>query len=174
MKTVKKIALLLILITGLNTANAQLSIGGGLAYNDGINAPGLFAKGEFNIIDNIVLSPSVSYFSGSEARFSGNVYKNNLLALDVNGHYLIEIMQDELNVYPLAGLNYSNYNNGGEDFIFLEDSETRQVDGNALGLNIGAGGKWSFSDQLSVFVELKYVVSDFNQVVLGGGILFEL
>jgi len=96
---------------------------------------------EKEIMEGIVLSPSVSYFSGSTLYG----YKNNLLAFDVNGQYIIEIMTDELKVYPLAGLNYSNYKHGfNTSNNLIRTSNT----GNALGLNIGGGGRWYFSDQI--------------------------
>lgn len=167
MNTLKKIALVITLIASITTINAQLSVGIGAGYNEGIDAPGLLVKGEFEIMDGIVISPSVSYFTGSTLYG----FKNNLLAFDVNGQYIIEIMADELKVYPLAGLNYSSYKHGfntGNDFIRTSNT------GNALGLNVGGGGRWYFSDQMSVFAELKYTVSNLSQVVVGAGILFEL
>lgn len=171
MKTVKKIAFVIALIGGITTMNAQVSAGGGVAFNEGIDAPGLFVKAEFEIMENIAISPSLSYFSGSEAKVLGSSYKNNLFAVDVNGHYKIEIMMDELDVYPLAGLNYSSYKNGVK--VTFDEDESYQNEGNALGLNVGAGGRWKFADQLSVFAELKYTVSNFSQVVLGAGVLYE-
>ncbi|MBJ2173988.1 outer membrane beta-barrel protein [Aureibaculum sp. A20] len=172
MKIIKKLVLTIALIGSISSVSAQFSVGGGLGYNDKINAPGLVVKAEVEIMENIAISPSISYFSGSAARLSGSDYKNNLFAVDVNGHYKIEIMMDELDVYPLAGLNYSSYKNGAN--VYFDESGFSQSTGNALGLNIGGGGRWSFSDQLSVFAELKYTISDFSQVVLGAGILYEL
>ncbi|WP_117880026.1 outer membrane protein [Aureibaculum luteum] len=169
MKIIKKLVLTIALIGGISSMNAQVSAGGGVAYNEGIDAPGLFAKVEFEIMENIAISPSVSYFSGSQAKIVGNSYKNNLFAVDVNGHYKIEVMMDELDVYPLAGLNYSSYKNGIETL----NEGYGQNSGNALGLNIGGGGRWKFADQLSVFAELKYTVSSLSQVVLGAGVLYE-
>ncbi|MET2986312.1 outer membrane beta-barrel protein [Aureibaculum conchae] len=171
MKIIKKLVFAIVLIASASSINAQFAIGGGLGYNDKINAPGLVVKAEFEIMENIAISPSVSYFSGSEARLVDNTYKNNLFAVDVNGHYKIEVMMDELDVYPLAGLNYSSYKNGG--FRFGDDG-IRQNEGNALGLNLGGGGRWSFSDNLSAFAEVKYTISDFSQVVIAAGVLFEL
>jgi len=167
MNTLKKIALVITLIVSISTINAQVSVGIGVGYNEGIDAPGLLVKGEFEIMENILISPSVSYFNGST--ISG--YKNNLLAFDVNGQYIIEIMADELKVYPLSGLNYSSYKHG---FRQNNNLSLTGNTGNALGLNVGGGGRWYFSDQMSVFAELKYTISNLSQVVLGGGILFEL
>lgn len=172
MKIIKKIALALAIIGGIGSMNAQMSFGGGLSYNGGINAPGLVVKAEFEIMEDISISPSLSYFSGSRSTLLGNDYKNNLFAIDVNGHYKVEVMMDELHVYPLAGLNYSSYNDGAN--VFFDNNKISQSKGNALGLNIGAGGRWKFADQLSIFAELKYTISDFSHVVLGAGVLYEL
>ncbi|MDY7394743.1 porin family protein [Aureibaculum sp. 2210JD6-5] len=166
MKFIKKLVFAVALIGGITTMNAQFSIGGGVGFNDKMGGPGILAKAEVEIMDNISISPSISYFFGS--KLYG--YERNLFAVDANGHYKIEIMMDELDVYPLAGLNYSSYNTG--DYR-LNDDEFK-VKGNSLGLNIGGGGRWKFTDQLSVFAELKYVISNYSQVVFAGGILYEL
>ncbi len=171
MKTVRKIALVIALIAGITTINAQISIGAGLGYNDFVAGPGVVVKGEIEIMEDIVASPGISYFTGS--KLYGQ--KRNLFSVDVNGQYLIDIMLDELKVYPLAGLNYSSYNTG--DFYINDEADGiigRADKGNSLGLNVGAGGRWYFADQISVFAELKYTVSDRSQVVLVGGILYEL
>ncbi len=169
MNTLKRITLLLALVGCVFMMNAQLLIGGGLGYNDYVAGPGVIIKGEFEIMEDIVISPNASYFIGSK------IYnqKRNLLAFDVNGQYIIEIMTDELKIYPLAGLNFSNYKTGG---YYLEDGRVKErpIKGNALGLNVGGGGRWYLSDQMSVFAELKYTVSDISHAVLGAGILLEL
>ncbi|PID68519.1 MAG: hypothetical protein CR989_05055 [Flavobacteriales bacterium] len=147
-------------------SNAQeISIGGGLGFNDAVDGPGAVAKAEFGITENIAISPSLSYFAGS--KIYG--YKRNIFSVDANGHYKIPIMQDELNVYPLAGFNYSSYRYG--DYDYLNEYEVKD---NSIGFNIGGGGRWYFSDQFSVFAELKYVISDYSQVVFVGGVLYQL
>jgi len=165
MKKLKHVALGFAMLMG-GLSYAQISVGGGIGYNDGVSAPGLVLKAEFNLMDNIDVSPSFSYFSGSKV--SG--YKNNLVAIDVNGHYKIDL-SDDLVVYPLGGLNYSSYENG---FRQDNDLNIRVNDGNALGLNVGGGGQWVFSDSLRAFAEIKYTISNFSQVVFGGGVLLQL
>lgn len=167
MKNLKFIAVFIMAIGTFSMSNAQeISIGGGLGFNDEVDGPGIVAKAEFGIAENISVSPSLSYFAGS--RIFG--YKQNMFSVDANGHYKIPIMEDELNVYPLAGLNYSNYRGGREH----SNGGSYEVKDNSIGLNIGGGGRWYFSDQLSVFAELKYVISDYSQVVLVAGVLYQI
>ncbi|MCK0130419.1 porin family protein [Flavobacteriaceae bacterium F08102] len=166
MKKLKHVALVFAMLIG-GLSYAQISVGGGLGFNDGVSAPGLLFKAEFNLMDNIDVSPSFSYFSGS--RVAGD--KNKSFELDVNGHYKIEVME-ELVLYPLGGLNYSSYEkyfNGG-----VATLGNYKDDGNALGLNIGGGGQWVFSDSLRAFAEIKYVISSFGHAVFGGGVLLQL
>lgn len=166
MKIVKKVVLVIALIGGFSTINAQISLGGGIGYNEKVGGPGVVVKAEIDIMDAVSISPSLSYFAGS--KLYG--YERNMFAVDANGHYKIEVMMDELDVYPLAGLHYSSYNTGG---FYIEDGAGRKIKGNSLGLNLGGGGRWKFADQLSVFAELKYVVSDYSHGVFAGGILYE-
>lgn len=167
MKNLKIVVALIMGIGLFSFSNAQeISIGGGVGFNDAVDGPGIVAKAEFGIAENISISPSLSYFAGS--KIYG--FKRNIFSVDANGHYKIPIMQDELNVYPLAGLNYSSYRYGDYNLQFTE----YEVKDNSIGLNIGGGGRWFFSDQLSVFAELKYVISDYSQVVFVGGLLYQI
>ncbi|QCX40796.1 porin family protein [Aureibaculum algae] len=168
MKIIKKLVLTLALIGGIGSMSAQVAIGGGVGYNERVSGPGVVVKAEIDVMDNISISPSVSYFAGS--KIYG--YSRNLFAVDANGHYKIEVMMDELDVYPLAGLNYSSYSYG--DYRYGDESINEyKVSGNSLGLNIGGGGRWKFADQLSVFAELKYVVSNYSHAVFAGGVLYQ-
>lgn len=126
--------------------------------------PGVIVKAEIDIMDNISISPSLSYFAGGEL----HGYNRNMFAVDANGHYKIEIMMDELDVYPLAGLNYSSYNTGK-----WNNDGGYKYSGNTLGLNIGGGGRWKFAERLSAFAELKYVISSYSNAVFAAGVLYE-
>ena len=67
---------------------AQISVGGGLGYNQKIAGPGLTLKGVLGITDNIAISPSASYFFGS----SLYGYNRSVIAVDVNAHYYFDII----------------------------------------------------------------------------------
>ncbi|MBU2939422.1 porin family protein [Lacinutrix sp. C3R15] len=149
---------------------AQTAVGGGLGYNEKISGPGITLKGVFNITDNIAISPSASYFFGSEV-FG---YNRNLLAGDINAHYYFNIIESKLNVYPVVGANFSSYKTGNSYYDIYYDYETEEITDNAFGANIGAGATWAFTEKLKVYLEPKYVVSDFSQVVINAGVLLNL
>lgn len=148
--------------------HAQIAIGGGLGYNEKISGPGITLKAEFNITDNIAISPGATYFFGN----SLYGFNQNTLAVDVNAHYFFQIIENKLKIYPLLGANYSNYKTGASYYSYYYD--TYEVSDSAFGVNIGAGGRWQFSEKLSVYLEPKYVVSDYQQIIVNAGILFQL
>ncbi|HLV14143.1 MAG TPA: outer membrane beta-barrel protein [Xanthomarina sp.] len=148
---------------------AQISIGGGLGYNEKISGPGITGKAEFNITEEIAISPGITYFFGS----SLYGFNRNLLAVDANAHYFFEIIESKLKIYPLVGVNYSSYKSGSSTYYGYYYG-TSKVSNSAFGANIGAGARWAFSDKLSVYLEPKYVASDYGQVVINAGVLYQL
>lgn len=157
-----------ILIMGFTLSiQAQITVGGGLGFNQKVSSVGITAKGEFSITDKIAISPNVSYFFGSAA-FVG--FNQSVLGIDVNGTYSFDII-DNLKVYPIVGLNYSSYKTGGT-YLFVD--EQFGVKSNAFGANIGAGAQWQFTDTLSVYLEPKFVASNYSQVIVNVGILLKL
>ena len=156
-----------IFLFGLQT-QAQISIGGGLAYNEKVSGPGVTLKAEFNITDNIAISPGGTYFFGN----SLYGYNQNILAVDVNAHYFFNLIENKLKIYPLLGANYSNYKTGASYYGYYYN--TYEVSDSAFGVNIGAGGRWAFSEKLSVYLEPKYVVSDYEQIVINAGVLLKI
>jgi hypothetical protein len=149
-------------------AQAQISIGGGLAYNEKVSGPGVTLKASFNITDNIAISPGGTYFFGN----SLYGYNQNILAVDVNAHYFFNLIENKLKIYPLLGANYSNYKTGASYYGYYYN--TYEVSDSAFGVNIGAGGRWAFSEKLSVYLEPKYVVSDYEQIVINAGVLLKI
>lgn len=158
----------MMLIFTTSKMQAQIAIGGGLGYNEKISGPGITVKAEFNITDAIAVSPGVTYFFGN----SLYGFNQNTLAVDLNAHYFFHLIENKLKIYPLLGANYSNYKTGASYYSFYYD--TYEVSDSAFGINIGAGGRWQFSEKLSVYLEPKYVISDFEQIVVNAGILFQL
>jgi hypothetical protein len=166
----KKIILLAIVFLFTSQIEAQTSVGGGLGYNQKIAGPGITLKGVFQITDKIAISPSASYFFGNSL-FG---YKRSVIAGDVNAHYYFNIIESKLKVYPVAGLNFSSYKTGNSYSNGLFGINTEQVTDNAFGANIGAGATWAFSKKLRVYLEPKYIVSNYRQVVINAGVLLKL
>lgn len=149
---------------------AQISVGGGLGYNEKISGPGVTLKGVFQITDNIAISPSASYFFGNQIYG----YNRSVIAGDVNAHYYFNIIESKLKVYPVAGANFSSYKTGGSYYNGFFGYNTQKITDNAFGANLGAGATWAFSDKLRVYLEPKYILSDYSQVVINAGVLLKL
>ena len=72
------------------------------------------------------------------------------------------VLDPQYHIYGIGGLNITTL-----ELIGADDSETE------LGVNLGIGGEYHL-ENLSLFGELKYVASDFDQVVLGAGVRFPI
>lgn len=88
--------------------------------------------------------------------------------LNGNGHFLFSDTVDA-RAYAIGGINYSRmrvtFSGPGFGRTRASDSE--------IGLNLGLGGelKLGFGD---VYGEVKYVISDFDQLSVGAGVRFPI
>jgi len=167
---IKKTLLAIIICLFVSQIHAQISLGGGLGYNEKISGPGITLKGVLNISDNIAISPSASYFFGNQV-FG---YNRSLFAGDINAHYYFDIIESKLKVYPVVGANFSSYKTGDSYYDIYYDYNTQEISESAFGGNIGAGATWSFSEKLKVYLEPKFVVSDYSQIVINAGLLLHI
>ncbi|MDO6596060.1 porin family protein [Oceanihabitans sp. 2_MG-2023] len=170
MKTKNSLFVCVLIFLFATQMQAQIAIGGGLGYNEKISGPGVTLKGVFNITDNIAITPSASYFFGNQVYG----YKRSLFAGDVNAHYYFNIIESKLKVYPVVGVNFSSYKTGNSYYDAFFDYETEQVTDSAIGGNIGAGATYQFTDKLKVYLEPKFVASNYSQVVINAGVLLNL
>lgn len=95
------------------------------------------------------------YFDGFDASLSQKVIEWNL-----DGHYIF-INNEENITYILAGFNYTKSTEVLEALSYSE-----------VGWNIGAGGRFGIGEQLAATAEIKYTVSNANQLVLGLGVAY--
>lgn len=126
-------------------------VGAGLIYGSEVEELGFQVNINYPVLQNVELAPDISiYFADNEQGI------DNYWELNINGHYFLAA-DDEYNVYGLAGLNITTVSPA-----FTDDSETE------AGINVGIGTEY-YLDFLSIYGELKYVLSDFDQLVLGAG-----
>jgi len=144
---------LFLLIT--NTAYAQFSVGGGLVYGTEIENIGLNIRAGYQVTEAINANAGFSFF------FAGDGVSFNTINLD--GHYAF-LNEEKIAAYGLAGLNIAitSFSIG-----FGSTSATE------IGLNLGAGAKYQVSEQLDAFFELKYVISEFDQLVPELGAIYK-
>ncbi len=147
------------------SAKAQDSkvLGGlGLNYTSDIGSVGITAKGVYMIDENWEGSAGFTYL------FENNY--TNWSMLDLDGHYVFS-SDDKKAFYGLAGLNFTfwkfdySYSYG----YYIDDYS---INGTEVGINLGAGGRFKITDDLSVFGEAKYTFGGFNFLTLGAGVLY--
>lgn len=147
----------LILVIGIHSAaTAQKSLGAGLAYGAEIEEIGLKVDGVYTINEDFrAAADFIYYFTEDNLTF----WEFNL-----NGHYLF-LTEEELMVYGLAGINYAKQS---IDFDGMEDFSNSEA-----GLNIGVGLEYDLGFA-KFSPELKYAISDLDQLVISAGLRFPI
>ena len=120
-------------------------------------AAGLFFQ--YSILSHLRIAPEI-----------GCVFKHqgmDAFTLDLNLQVPLDIKDDKASLYPLAGLNYSSWNESvpREVLDIMDDVSTRT---SRLGLNLGAGFEFHCSHMLKVGIEAKYTfIKHFSGVTVG-------
>ena len=136
------------------------SIGGGLGYGSQINTIGLNFRGDVKFHKQWSITPHFNYFfSRTKADIT-----NKWNALNLDGHYFFEIDKGWI-LYPLFGINIANVSSKVNDITFTNSN---------VGINLGFGSEHNFDRRFSGFGEIKYVISDTNQLVITLGVLYKL
>ncbi|MEM8489120.1 MAG: hypothetical protein AAF564_26475 [Bacteroidota bacterium] len=140
----------------------ESSIGGGLVYGSEIEKLGLQLMYYYFMTTSIALGGDVSFFFPEKTEFIGSSFTQTLITLNVVAHYVF-YTSVIMRAYGLAGLNYA---------LFRFKSEGTGFDGSdtssELGLNIGGGIEYALATGF-LFLELKYILSEFDQLVLAIG-----
>lgn len=141
----------------------QVRIGAGLTYGTDVEELGLLFRGEYFWGEYFSTSATLNLFPRNELSSSqaGTTLSKKVTSLDLDAKYMLEI--NDLVLYPLVGPNFyfesseENNNNDTEWFI---------------GLNAGAGTRFSLADWLEGFGEVKYIFNKgVGQVMFSGGLL---
>jgi len=174
----KKVILLgMIVLFSMSFVNAQqITVGGGLAYGTDIQKAGITLNGQYFFSEKFAAAPSfIFYFpeknsysnSGFNTEAKSSVWEFNA---DVNYYFF---SNDVVKFYGEGGLNIttarSKVKSSGNGF-----NQTQKVSDTEAGLNLGVGADFKAGDKLIPFVSMKYTVSNFDQLVIRGGIRFLL
>ncbi len=159
MKLPKYFLPFIIFIITLSTsfdAKSQLRVGAGLGWGSEIEELGINFNGEYKFLDYYSGESNITIFF-----IEGN---SSFWTLNLDGHY--HFMGNEAGPYGLVGLNIATFE---LDFGFRDfDASTTEI-----GLNIGGGysanvGRWN------PFGDVKYVISDFDQLVIRVGVKYDI
>lgn len=176
-KVINCIGISLLLIFSLQThlmaqnEKGDIKVGGGLIFGSGVgegdldNSIGINAGGYYSFDEKIRAGANFKfYFPDKEGGAKLTVWE-----LNFNGNYIF--VEDEgKRAYGLAGINITsvNFDFDGNDFFgggSASDSE--------FGLNLGIGGEYDVNFG-SLYAEIKYIVSDADQLVIGAGVRFPI
>lgn len=134
---------------------SQKTVGAGLAYGSEIENLGIGVNAEFDLNEQIDIAPSFIYY----------FKKNNFTMWELNGNINYIFSNSGPTFYGIAGLNITGVKfDGGGFFADSSDSE--------LGLNLGIGATFAQSGSVIPFAEAKYVLSNYDQLSLFGGVRF--
>ena len=122
-----------------------------------------------NLAKDLGFYPEVQYYSTSKDVL-GATLKVSDFAINANVHYDIA-MEGQLKPFVGAGLGYnslsSTFNIPG--FGTISGSDSR------IGINLLAGANYKMNDQMTLFVEPRYVLaSDFNHFLVKVGATFAM
>jgi opacity protein-like surface antigen len=165
-----KVLLTVTLLSGLFSINAiaqPFNIGGGLVIGTDRPNIGLKVNGTYGmdfLLENLSGSAAFTIFIPSSP--TNTTY--NRWAIDIDGHYKV-YETSGFDFYALSGLNLSRYSTKTTAFGTTVKKASMKP-----GLNIGAGAIYGWKENIKVFSEFKYVVSNFNQAEFTFGVLFEL
>jgi len=148
-------AAVIVLAVGFTTQlQAQFSLGAGLGYGFDIEEAALNIRANYAFTEEWRAAPDFLYYFDGEEGIS--IYEINL-----NGHY-VYVDDDGFRSYALGGLNILA--------ISIED-----FDGDSeVGLNLGNGVEYDFTDSIAGFAELRFAIQDESQLVLSLGAMFRL
>lgn len=153
----------LLLIGCGTTAKAQFFAGGGLDYftSDGFGL-GIQLRAGYQINETWRGQAGYTFITGVEA--------GSASSFDLNANYIFLDNEENLKVYGLAGLNVTTFSFDGFDAGF--GISTPGFSASDTGLNLGGGANLGLSDQLMLYGEVKYILSDFDGLVLSVGAMY--
>lgn len=136
-----------------------VSAGGGVVYGTEVEEVGLHLDGYYDLseqVESLWAGGAFNYFFvGSGLSF---------WALNFNGQYTL-YEEGPLRAYGLGGINVTRVS---VEVLGVAEGTTE------FGLNLGGGAAYRVAEAIDVVGELKYVLSDADQLVVGVGARYHL
>ena len=145
-----------------------LSFGGGLEYNVTTENFGSNLRGYYNIGEQICFGPELSYSFPVTNRIDDFDERKSVFEFNINGHYIFELFEERLGVYPLFGINYTREDTELTDVI---SGEKEQENETFWGTNIGGGFHIPIKN-FAPFFEYHYITGQLGESVFTVGVLY--
>ncbi len=164
----KKLLLVLVIFLGLSVSKVSaqfegtFGMGGHLKYGAEIASMGAGAHLHYYRTNNIRLAPSFTYYLPRKGK--------SLWEIEADAHFIVPLSWD-ISLYPIAGLNYGNWEYDAQKAdLGAEDWTKHKVGG-----NLGLGVQYEIGYRVRANFEFKYqFIKDFSQLTVMAGIGFWL
>lgn len=132
------------------------------AASGDIDEVGIGGIGEFKVANKVTISPQfVVYFPEDRGNHDVSFFEVN-----VNANYYF-YNKDIFEFYGFGGLNFTRWN---IDYDYNRDNDS-DVE---IGLNLGGGINFELGKSVVPFSEIRATIGDFDQIVISGGLKFNL
>ncbi len=155
---------LVLFLTITHVTTAQTKIGVFLGYGSEIETLALGANAEFFVNEKLSIAPGLVFFLPNDQ--SG--YKISMWEVNGNVNYYF-VTEGSVNFYGLAGLNIAGIKYNFDDNTLFDDGSDTE-----LGLNLGVGANFEVGKNFMPFGEIKYAISDFDQLAIFFGLKFKI
>lgn len=154
-------------------AQAQTkTIGAGLAFGTDISKPGLAVNGQYFINDALAIAPSFIFYlpDKTEVTVFGTTSTTTSMLWEFNADVNYYFYDEAVKLYGIGGINLSffsyKYKTTGSFSSQSSGSDTN------VGLNLGIGSDFKTSGNIIPFALMKFTISDYQQLVIMGGVRF--
>jgi opacity protein-like surface antigen len=154
----------------------NINIGPMLGFGSKQKSIGIGVKANYDFMENIVLAPGLTYFfSSTKTDSTGSFEKESpsQICLDLDGNYYF-MKEGDLSIYGLVGLNIAYASQLTTQTYFDVEYEYYSDKKFLIGINLGGGVQYPFTDKMSGFAELKYTAASTDQLGFAAGLLFSL
>lgn len=157
-----------------------LSTGGDYKY-DGLTyynkSFGIDVRANYDFSKKLKIVPDFKFYLPNKEPYpSGGESKTTVFVLNINAHYIINSKtRDKYRLYLLGGAHLGGWNINDNHY---SSTLNKQYDYTVFrfvpGANVGAGMVFPYDSDIMFFAEVKYVISQSNQLVFTPGLLFVL
>ena len=165
----KILTLICALVLGMGVSQAQVheaqtAVGANLVYGTEIKSPGVGARFQYGVLDQLRTEVGFNYFFEHK--------KNSCWDVNINAHYLLNVWNQKVYIYPIVGINYTMMKYGRhteEDGTVVPSDED-----NHIGFNVGLGAEYELTDHIGVNLEYRHtIIRSVDQGVIGAGINYK-
>jgi opacity protein-like surface antigen len=154
---------------------SQNQLGLSTVYGTEIDNFGLGLRGVIIIDENFSVVPEIVAFLPNDQQIDIGGEQlaeatTNMILFNVDLHYTFDIYVKNLEIYALAGFNYTEANNDVDDFE-SEDIDFFELQESGIGANLGGGVRYALTNNLFLFTEARYIFSNASKAIFNLGIL---